>query len=194
MKRPREMTAQMAVLGFVVRKPDTQANILLEFTERFDSAGFPKPSGHTSLKHLVEKGHLRLVGDTLCATREGEEAHQEWLLGPVPTPGIRAPILGKLEFVTAEQLEAVVRRFKDEEKAYKAKCATVISRVQEEQRQRLRRAKRAGGLGGEETFGERLDAIQGGQEVKLWEGHVEWLEDVREELEDLLTDLRSGTA
>ncbi len=192
MKRPSDMTAQMAVLGFVVGKPDTRQNILYQFNDRFESAGFAKPAGYNSLKDLLEKGHLRVVGDTFHATPEGQDALFEWMLGPVPAPGIRAPILGKLEFVTVEQLETVVRRLKEEERAYKAACSKVTGRVHEEQRQRLRRAKRVESRGGEETFGERLRAIQGAHEAKLWEGTVESLEDVREELEELLENLRAG--
>jgi DNA-binding PadR family transcriptional regulator len=190
MKRPNDSTAQKLVLGFATRKPDTRQNILYQFNDRFASAGFPKPAGYNSLKDLVAKGDLRLVGDIYEATPQGKKAFREWLLGPGPAPGIRASILGKLEFVTAADLQTVVGILKEEEAAYKLACNEVTGRVQNEQRQRLREQGR--GLAREETFEQRLRAIQSKHEANLWKGAMENLEDLREELETFLEELAAG--
>lgn len=190
MKRVSDMTAQKLILGFAASKPDTRQNILYQFSDRFASAGFPRPAGYTSLENLVEKGDLRLVDGIYEATPQGKRAFREWLLGPGPSPGIRAVILGKLEFVTVADLETVVGTLKEEEAAYKLACNEVTGRVQNEQRQRLREQDR--GLAQAETFGQRLRAIQNKHEANLWNGAVENLEDLREELETVLEDLASG--
>lgn len=192
MKRVSEMTAQKLILGFAASKPDTRQAILYQFGDRFASAGFPKPAGYSSLKELVDKGDLRLVDGIYEATPQGKRAFREWLLGPGPSPGIRATILGKLAFVTVADLETVVGILKEEEAAYKLACNEVTGRVQNEQRQRLREQDR--GLAQADTFDQRLRAIQNKYEGKLWEGAVESLEDLREELETFLEDLAAGKA
>lgn len=192
MKRVSEMTAQKLILGFVASKPDTKQNIMYRFNDRFASAGFPKSAGHTGLKELVEKHELQLVGGVYEATPQGKRVFREWLLGPGPSPGIRATILGKLAFVTVADLETVVGILKEEEAAYKLACSEVTGRVQNEQRQRLREQDR--GLAQADTFDQRLRAIQNKYEGKLWEGTVENLEDLREELETFLEDLAAGKA
>lgn len=186
------MTAQKLILGFAASKPDTRQAILYQFGDRFASAGFPKPAGYSSLKELVDKGDLRLVDGIYEATPQGKRAFREWLLGPGPSPGIRATILGKLAFVTVADLETVVGILKEEEAAYKLACNEVTGRVQNEQRQRLREQDR--GLAQADTFDQRLRAIQNKYEGKLWEGAVESLEDLREELETFLEDLAAGKA
>jgi DNA-binding PadR family transcriptional regulator len=190
MKRVSDMTAQKLVLGFAASKPDTRQNILYQFSDRFASAGFPKSAGYTSLENLVAKGDLQLVGDVYEATPQGKKSFREWLLGPAPNPGIRAVILGKLEFVTVADLETVVGILKEEEAAYKLACNEVTGRVQNEQRQRLREQDR--GIAQEEPFDQRLRAIQSKHEANLWKGAVENLEDLREELETLLEELAAG--
>jgi DNA-binding PadR family transcriptional regulator len=190
MKRVSEMTAQKLVLGFVADEPDTRQNILYQFNDRFASAGFPKTAGYNSLKELVEKRELRLVDGIYEATPQGKRSFREWMLGPGPSPGIRAVILGKLEFVTVADLETVVGILKEEEAAYKLANNEVTGRVQNEQRKRLRERDR--GHAQAETFEQRLRSIQNKHEANLWTGAVENLEDLREELETLLEDLAAG--
>lgn len=190
MARPNESSAQKLVLGFVIREPETRQSILFQFNERFASQGFAKSAGYNSLKELVTKGDLQLVDGVYEATPQGKREFREWLLGPGPAPGIRASILGKLEFIDAVDLEIAVGILKDEEAAHKAACNDVTARVQDEQRKRLRQQER--GVAQEETFDKRIRAIQSKHEAKLWEAALENIEDLREELETLLEDLAAG--
>jgi DNA-binding PadR family transcriptional regulator len=190
MAKPNESSAQKLVLGFVIRDPDTRQSILFRFNERFASHGFRKSAGYNSLKELVEKGDLELIEGVYEATPQGKKEFREWLLGPGSAPGIRASILGKLEFIAPEDLEIAVGILKDEEAAHKASCNDVTSRVQDEQRKRLRQQGR--GVAQEETFDQRIRAIQSKHEANLWKADLENIEDLREELETLLEDLAAG--
>jgi DNA-binding PadR family transcriptional regulator len=183
----------MMVLGLVVQEPDTAAGVARRLAEQFASARFPRSSAHKNLPNLAERGYLRLLEkgpepslDRYEATPEGVEHLRRWLRGSSLPPTIRDALQGKLEFLELEDLVALVRAVREEEKAYSYACDIAHARVLQQQRSR----RRAGG--GAADWRARLRGIQSKDEATLWSMMSQRLERLLGELEDLLEELAAA--
>jgi DNA-binding PadR family transcriptional regulator len=189
-----DATPRMMVLGLVIQQPDTAAGVGRRLAEQFASARFPRSSAHKNLPNLAERGYIRLVErgsepslDRYEATPAGLEHLRRWLLGSTLPPTIRDALQGKLEFLEVEDLAALVRVVREEEKAYTYACHIAHARVLQEQRSR-RRAQ-----AGATDWRVRLRGIQSKDEATLWSMLSQRLERLLGELEELLEEVSART-
>ena len=84
--RKGDLTASMAILGLVVREPDTLAGIRRRLTERFPHSAWSSSVAYADLESLAKQGLVRLTEagekrgeDGYEATPEGATRFREWL-------------------------------------------------------------------------------------------------------------------
>jgi DNA-binding PadR family transcriptional regulator len=188
-----DATPRMMVLGLVIQQSDTAAGVARRLAEQFASARFPRSSAHKNLPNLAERGYLRLVErgaepslDRYEATQEGVEHLRGWLRSSTLPPTIRDALQGKLEFLGLEDLVALVRVVREEEKAYSYACDIAHARVLQEQRSRRRLG------GGIVDWRLRLRGIQSKDEATLWSMMSQRLERLLGELEELLEEVSAA--
>jgi hypothetical protein len=190
-----DATPRMMVLGLVIQQPDTAAGVARRLAEQFASARFPRSSAHKNLPNLAQRGYLHLVEkgaepslDRYEATQAGIEHLRGWLRSSTLPATLRDALQGKLEFLRLEDLVALVRAIREEEKAYSYACDIAHARVLQEQRSR----RRSGGEAVDWRL--RLRRIQSKDEATLWSMMSQRLERLLGELEELLEEVSTNPA
>ena len=179
------------VLGLVIQRRDTVAGVARRLVDQFASARFPKASAYKNLPSLAEKGYVRVIEkgpsdeptrDRYEATPEGIEHFRKWLRSTELPPIVRDAMQCKLEFLEREDLAALIRLVREEEKAYTAACDIARARVLREQRSRRTQGEPV-------DWRVRLRGIQNKDEATLWGLMSKRLERLDNELEKLLDDI-----
>lgn len=184
-------TPQMMVLGLVIQRQDTVSGVARRLADQFASAQFSKNTAHGNLPRLAEKGYVRLVEkgppgeatlDRYEATAEGIDYFRGWLRRTELPPVVRDALQCKLEFLERQDLAALIRTVRDEEKAYTAAYDVARARVLREQRSRRARGESV-------DWRVRLRGIQTKDESNLWGLMSKRLERLGNELETLLNGI-----
>jgi hypothetical protein len=141
--RAGDMTPQMMLLGVIVTEAGTVADIQRRLIDMFPAAGFTRNVAHTSLPVLAAHGHVRLVRegaedsqDFYEATSAGIGCLEQWVERPLPPPAVREAVHGKCEFAGLEDLAALLRDVRAEEKRCKAESEDAHQRLLAAQRTR----------------------------------------------------------
>ncbi|MHB8242995.1 MAG: hypothetical protein ACYDHN_13525 [Solirubrobacteraceae bacterium] len=190
-----EATPKIIILGLLAQEPDTVAGVQRRLQEQFAAANFNRNSAHSSLPKLAESGAVRLVSEgqrkslnLYEITSEGLSRLRAWLMSTQP-PAIRDALLSKLEFLELEDLPAFLRDVREVERQHEIACRAAHGRVLQQQDVR----RRARSRGKPEDWRLRFQGIGATYEVAIWQGMSSALEGLREEVEQMLTDLdRSG--
>src|ERR1700691_2316839 len=179
-------TPRMMVLGLVIQKQDTVAGLAHRLTNQFASARFPKNAAHNNMPSLAKKGYVRLIErdptgestrDRYEATPKGVEYFREWLCSVQLPPIVRDAMQCKLELLERQDLTALIRLVREDEKAYTAACDIARARVLREQRSRRIRQNEP------VDWRVRLRGIQNKDESTLWSLMSKRLEHLGNELE-----------
>jgi DNA-binding PadR family transcriptional regulator len=185
---PKNITPRIAVLSLVVQESDTVAGISRRLKEQFPAAQFPESSAHNNMRTLAEAGYLRLVEvgaepplNRYEATVAGDELSRKWVLRSSLPPMMRDPLQGKLAFVGYEEIAALIRLVREEERAFGVEYDQVQSRWLGHKRFR-------DDLAGLDWHAE-LQAIKLKDEVDLFGVMIRRRKRVRAELEELLSRL-----
>lgn len=189
-----KLTPQMMVLGLVIQQQDTASGVARRLDDQFASARFPKSSAYNNMRGLAGKGYLRLVEkgvepslDRYEATSEGIEVFRGWLRHTELPPVVCDALQCKLEFLEREDLVALIRIVREEERAYTAAFAAAQLEVKAEQRLRRVRGKPV-------DFNTRLRGIQKQDEAKLWGLMAKRLQCLGDELEEFLDEISAAGA
>jgi DNA-binding PadR family transcriptional regulator len=144
--RKGDLSGRMAVLGLVVKQPDTAVGITARLGEEFPSAHWPRSTAHHGLDSLVEEGLVRklAVGDGSVerfeATPEGEVEFRKWLRASLSGPLVmRDAIQVKLALCEDHDVPRMVEIIRE----YEQVCAEASEAAQV----RLNKAKRSGLFG-----------------------------------------------
>ncbi len=133
----------MMLLGVIGAQSGTVADIQRRLVDMFPSADLSRNAAHTTLPSMAEHGYV-------CLVREGAEDSQnfyeitevgirflrEWVEKPLPPPAIREAVHGKCEFGGLEDLSALLRRVRAEERRCKAQSDDAHERITSAQRTR----------------------------------------------------------
>jgi DNA-binding PadR family transcriptional regulator len=167
--RKRDLTGRMAVLGLVVKRPDTAAGITARLGEGFPSARWPRSTSHNGLDALAGEGLVRrsVVGggsvELFEATPEGEVEFREWLRTSLGGPPVmRDAIQVKLALCEDQDVPRMVEIIRE----YEQVCLEASEAAQV----RLNKAKRSGMFGpadGSDVRGRVLSAMMS-DEVLWW--------------------------
>ncbi len=194
--RTGDTTPQMMVLGLVIQQQDTIYGVAGRLADQFPSAGFAKGSAHKNVRSLARKGYVRMVEqgppdeptrDRYAATPKGVAYFRTWLRRTKLPPVVRDAFHCKLEFLEHEDLAALLRTVREEEKAYADACDEARARVLREQRSKRARDKPVG-------WREQLRGLQNKDEANLWGLMYKRLERLGDELEKLLNDIPASEA
>jgi DNA-binding PadR family transcriptional regulator len=188
------LSPKMMILGLVVQQEDTVAGVARRLNDQFPFARFARTAAYKNLPILADRGYVRLVEkgppneptlDRYEGTPEGAKLFHGWLLHPELPPGVRDVLQCKLEFVTTDDLAAFIRIVHEEEQAYTSAYDMAHTRVRREQRSRLARGRPV-------DWHVRLRGIQNKDEAMLWSLMSKRLGRLREELDELLSEISNG--
>lgn len=130
-KRTIGLSAGEAVLGLVIERPDTAAQLGRRLVERFRSARFTRSTGHNALGRLERAGLVRAVAGIAPdgelryeATPRGVEHFRMWLEGcSTMAPALREELQAKIAFCAPEDLPRLIDAILAEERA----CARMFA-------------------------------------------------------------------
>ncbi len=181
----------MAILGLVVRKPDTVAGIRKRLTEHFPHAGWSSSVAYSDLDSLAGQGFLRMTEqgekrgeDRYEATPRGGAHFSEWLReASEAAPALHDATRARLELCAEEDLPAMLPMLQAEEQI----CADRFDAA----RLRLTQARRFGRLGppdGSDGRGRLVYALLT-DDILIWGNRALRLKRLREELEGRNNDV-----
>lgn len=185
--RKGELTSTMAILGFLIKRPDSINGVKLRLDDRFPSADWGPSIAHSAMSSLSRQGFVRPVkgsGSSLDpweATPGGVERFKKWL-GEYSTtpPFVRDALRAKLQFIDDEDdLFAVVRAIREQEEA----CFEAAEAV----RSRMKKAVRLGWVGPAKgaDWKSRVQSAMMVDEAGGWGDMGKRLKRFREDLEDV---------
>jgi DNA-binding PadR family transcriptional regulator len=192
MQLPRtgELSSSMAVLGLVVRRPDTIAGVALRLSETFPRARWSPGAAHSNMPSLARQGLLRVVRegpeptlDHYEATPEGLAEFRRWKrrsssLPPVSRDGLQA----RMEFVEQlEELSALVEMVREAERDCRSEYAAAHGRWKA-----YTNLGPSAPTGAEHLLEGGLRRIQLMDEVMLWGAQAKRLGRLSGQLEGLL--------
>jgi len=200
MARPRtgEMSASMAVLCLLVERPDTVASLGVRLAQQFPDARWRRNAAHNNMSSLVNQGLVSLVKkapsgqptsmDSYRATDAGVAEVRTWLReSAVVPPVLRDVLQAKLEFAHEEEdLLGLIQTVREEEDACAKRYADAHMndmRVQQERRRLRSRGRRP-------SFHDGVRDVKLADEAALWGMMSKRLVKLRENLEDLLEEIR----
>jgi DNA-binding PadR family transcriptional regulator len=175
----------MAILGLVVRKPDTVAGIRKRLTERFPHSGWSSSVAYSDLTSLAGQGFVRMTAqgekrgeDSYEATSGGEEHFRVWLReSSEAAPALHDPTRARLELCEPEDLPMMLRLLEVEEQI----CSDRFDAA----RLRLNKARRSGHFGpadGSDARGRMVYALMA-DDIMIWGNRALRLKRLRGELE-----------
>jgi hypothetical protein len=200
--RTNEMTASMAVLCLLVDHPDTVASLAVRLSQQFPDARWGRNAAHNNISSLVKQGLARRVRearpgqpssmDGYDATDAGIDEVRGWVreFAVVP-PVLRDVLQAKLEFSRAEEdLLGLIETVREEEDACARRYADAHRHdIRAQQARRRQRAR-----GRRPSLAERLRDVKLTDEATLWGLMAKRLATLREDLEDLLDEIRESPA
>jgi DNA-binding PadR family transcriptional regulator len=160
----------MAILGLLVRKPDTIAGIRERLTAHFPHTGWSESVVYSDLPGLVKQGFVRQVEEGEKRGQDGYEATAggaahfgQWLRErSEAVPALHDATRARLELCGEEDLPEMLPLLREEQRI----CAARFDRL----RWRLNRARRFGHLGppdGSEARGRLLHALMT-DDMMMW--------------------------
>lgn len=181
----------MAILGLVVRKPDTVAGIRKRLTERFPHSGWSPSVAYSNLTSLAGQGFVRMTArgerrgqDSYEATRDGEAHFRVWLReSSEAAPALHDSIRARLELCEEEDLPVMLQLLEDEEKV----CTDRFDAA----RWHLNKARRNGHFGpadGSDGRGRLVYALMT-DDILIWGNRALRLKRLREEIEGHSLDI-----
>lgn len=164
----------MAILGLVIKRPDTASGVALRLTEEFPRAQWTKSIAHNTLPSLAKQGFVRLVEkgskDRYEATKEGVEEFRGWLRESVTVaPALRDVLHATLALIGDEDIPWMVDAIKDQEESCRRQSEQAQLRRNEARREGLLRSRPRNAM---MTY-----------EVVLWSQTARRLERLRKDLE-----------
>lgn len=188
-----DLSASIALLGLLVRQPDTAAGLGVRLTEMFPRAHWSRGTVHNNMPSLVKQRLVRLVArghepalDRYEATAEGIIRFREWLRQSKITPRLRDAFQGRLPFMEQDELASLIETVRQSENAYRMEYAAAQGRVKVVTRT-MRRSS------GSVDWRSKLQFIQSGDEAMLLGMMFRRLQRLGDELETLLEEC-SGRA
>lgn len=183
----------MAILGLVVRRPDTVAGIRSRLTESFPHSGWSPSVAYSDLSGLTKQGHVRMVErgeqrgeDRYEATSAGEEHFAAWLReGSEAAPALHDATRARLELCEERDLPTLLPLLRAEQRICDERFGAA--------RERLRKAARFGHFGpadGSEIGGRLRHALLV-DDAMIWGNRALRLKRLREALEGRSDDLES---
>lgn len=181
----------MAILGLIVRKPDTVAGIRKRLTEKFPHSGWSSSVAYSDLESLDGQGFIRLTvqgekrgEDGYEATPEGVAHFRMWLReSSEAAPALHDPTRARLELCEAEDLPAMLPLLVVEERI----CIDRFDAA----RLRLNKKRRSGHFGpadGSDENGRLVYALMT-DDMLLWGHRALRLKRLREEIEGRSPDV-----
>lgn len=185
--RSGELSASVAILGLVIREPDTVAGVSRRLSDQFFAARFSRSVAHNTLPRLAQQGLVRVVEpgrepafDRYEATVQGIKRFRAWLReAPASAPALRDTLHAKLALAQREDDLAVLSE----------SLAEAIAHAQtqyDSAHARLRAVRRAAGE--EPEWQRRLRNVLLLDEVTLWGLRLRRLERLRQNLAPLMGD------
>lgn len=189
--RSGDLTASMALLGLMVRRPDTVAGVRERLAERFPHSGWSSSAAYSNLESLERQGLIRLVQqgeargeDSYEATPRGKEHFQVWLReGSEAAPALHDATRARLVLGTEEDLPTLLPLLEAEQKV----CTERFHAA----RWRLNKARHFGHLGpanGSEGKGRLAYALMV-DDALIWGQRAMRLKRMRDELEGRSSDV-----
>ncbi len=181
----------MAILGLIVRRPDTVAGIRVRLSEKFPYAGWSSSVAYPNLESLDRQGFIRLTAqgetrgeDGYEATSKGVAHFRVWLHETSEAaPALHDPTRARLEFCEVGDLPAMLPLLEEEEKI----CSDRFDRA----RLRLNKKRRSGHFGpadGSDDAGRLAYALMA-DDMLLWGHRALRLKRLREEIEGRSLDV-----
>jgi hypothetical protein len=197
-----EMSASMAVLSLVVERPDTVASVGVRLAQQFPDARWSRNAAHNNMSSLVKQGLVLLVKeappgassslDSYRATDEGVAHVRKWVreFAVVP-PVLRDSLQGKLEFSSEEEdLLGVIKTVREEEDACARRYADAHMNDVRAQHSRRRLRSR----GERPSFKDLVQDVKLADEARVWGQMAKRLAALRENLEDVLDEIRRSVS
>ncbi len=168
----------MAILGLVIKRPDTVSGVALRLTEEFPRTQWTRSIAHNALPSLAKQGFVRLVEkgsnkdskDRYEATKAGVEEFRGWLRESVAVaPALRDVLHATLALIGDEDIPWMVEAIKDQEESCRRQSEQAQLRRNEARREGLLRSRPRNAM---MTY-----------EVVLWSQTARRLERLRKDLE-----------
>jgi DNA-binding PadR family transcriptional regulator len=184
--RPGELSTGIAILGLLIKRPDTIAGLGVRLRAEHPGGRWPRNSVHTSVPALAENGLVRVARrgrerslDLYETTTEGVEHFDGWFRrssGAVPAQcdALRA----KLKYVEREEhLRAVLADMRRREGLCKREAEAAVTRYATARRLSL------AGDGDEARWRCKLERAVMVDEVNIWYERARGLKRLRQQLE-----------
>jgi hypothetical protein len=200
--RTNEMSASMALLCLLVERPDTVASLAVRLSQQFPDARWQRNAAHNNIGSLEKRGLARCVKkappgmpasmSSYEATGDGVVEVRTWVreFAVVP-PVLRDALQAKLEFLREEaDLLGLIETVREEEDACARRYAD--AHTSDMRAQQIRRRLRTRGR--QSSFRDRVLDVKLADEARLWGAMAKRLAALRENLEDVLEELRESPA
>ncbi|HXB63627.1 MAG TPA: hypothetical protein VNV42_02010 [Solirubrobacteraceae bacterium] len=197
-----EMSASMAVLCLLVEQPDTVASLSVRLAQQFPDARWQRNAAHNNMSSLVNQGLVRLAKkapsgkptslDSYRATDAGVAEARTWLReSAVVPPVLRDVLQAKLEFSREqEDLLGLIETVREEEDA----CAKRYAHAHMSDMRAQQERRRSRSRGQRPSFQDGVCDVKLADEAALWGMMSKRLVKLRENLEDLLEEVREAPA
>jgi DNA-binding PadR family transcriptional regulator len=182
--RKGDLSGRAAVLGLLIKQPDTINGLKPRLERKFPGAWGPTIV-YSAVDNLAKDGHVRILTpaaerslDRYEATSEGVEWFRRWV-GEFSVPVLRDAVRAKLEYVSDEhELRMLLEAIREQEES----CFAASNAAQ----YRLNRARKRGELGSarDAKWEMRLRYALMSDEVSWWRDWGVRLKRLREGLED----------
>lgn len=185
LSRRGDQSASMAILGLVIKQPDTAAGVGARLIDEFPSARWSRSIAHNDLTSLAKRGSVRRVGegakrslDLYEATPAGEDEFGEWLHASLAIPpALRDAMRVKLALCADDDLPGLIEVIREQEEACLVAAEAALVR--------LNRARRSGRFDPADgaDLRSRIQSAMMTDEVTLWGDRSRRLQRFRHDLE-----------
>jgi len=181
------MSAKHAILGLMIERPGYGYELAQRLQERCGAWGWEKSGVYSALDQLERDGHVRSLREKRLgatargaprviyeATPEGRNFFRDWLLSPTAPSPVRQELDLKILLSGSEDLPRLI----DLTWAQEQQC---IDDLRE-----LTRAIQSRPLVATSTWHEARAVLQRDAEIKLLQVRIEWLQDTRKVMKQML--------
>ena len=213
------LTARLIALGLITQQADTPAGVAARLDKLFRATGYDKTSAYKSLRSLdrdglvciedldrptrpaiaIEDGQVE-EWDTESqpsyqATAAGAAYMRAWVCSPpsVP-PRVRDVLRGKVQFVRPEELPALLKMIRREEKAFSRMSNVAHASLLEEDKERRESAKRRRLGSPPRPWRDELRYIRTFHEANLWQMMSERRSQLHDDLQRLAATTDGGAS